>query len=59
MGYPEEESRGALRMSLGRTTTAAEIDVAAVAIPRSLALLRLGAAAIAADPLGLGVTAGA
>ena len=59
MGYPDEESRGALRMSLGRTTTAAEIDVVAVAIPRSLAMLRLGAAAIAADPLGLGVAAGA
>ncbi len=59
MGYPDEESRGALRMSLGRTTTDAEIDVAAVAIPRSLAMLRLGAAAIAADPLGLGVAAGA
>jgi cysteine desulfurase len=63
MGYPDEESRGALRMSLGRTTTAAEIEVAAVAIPRSLAMLRLGAQAIAADPLGQafeqGVAAGA
>ena len=44
MGYPDEESRGALRMSLGRTTTAAEIETAASAIPRSLAMLRLGAA---------------
>ena len=26
MGYPDEEARGALRMSLGRTTTAAEIE---------------------------------
>lgn len=52
MGYPDEESRGALRMSLGRTTTAAEIEAAAIAIPRSLAMLRLGALAIAADPLG-------
>ncbi len=63
MGYPEEESRGALRVSLGRTTTAEEVEVAAVAIPRSLALLRIGAAAIAADPLGQvlqpGVRAGA
>ena len=63
MGYPDEESRGALRMSLGRTTTAAEIEVAAVAIPLSLAMLRLGAQAIAADPLGQafeqGVAAGA
>jgi cysteine desulfurase len=52
MGYPDEESRGALRMSLGRTTTAAEVDAAVVAIPRSLAMLRLGAIALAADPLG-------
>ncbi len=52
MGYPDEESRGALRISLGRTTTDAEIDAAIVAIPRSLAMLRLGAAAIASDPLG-------
>ena len=29
MGYPQEEARGALRLSLGRTTTAAEIDEAA------------------------------
>ncbi len=57
MGYPEEEARGALRMSLGRTTTAAEVDAAVVAIPRSLAMLRLGSSAIAADPLGQGVPA--
>ena len=41
----------------------AEIEAAAVAIPRSLAMLRMGSAAIAADPLGQGlargVTAGA
>ncbi len=29
MGYPEEEARGALRLSLGRTTTATEVDEAA------------------------------
>jgi cysteine desulfurase len=57
MGYPDEESRGALRMSLGRTTSAAEVDAAALAIPRSLAMLRLGAIAIAADPLGQGAGA--
>ena len=28
MGYPEEEARGALRLSLGRTTTEAEIETA-------------------------------
>ena len=57
MGYPDEESRGALRMSLGRTTTSAEVDTAVLAIPRSLAMLRLGAIAIAADPLGEGAPA--
>jgi cysteine desulfurase len=29
MGYPEEEARGSLRLSLGRTTTPAEVDEAA------------------------------
>jgi cysteine desulfurase len=29
MGYPDEEARGAVRLSLGRTTTRAEIDEAA------------------------------
>ncbi|MGH2513648.1 MAG: aminotransferase class V-fold PLP-dependent enzyme, partial [Candidatus Limnocylindrales bacterium] len=53
MGYPDDESRGALRVSLGRTTTADEIELAAEAIPRCLALLRAGSLAIAADPLGL------
>ena len=57
MGYPEEEARGALRLSLGRTTTDAEIDEAAVAIPRVLSSMRIGQVAVAADPLGQGVTA--
>jgi cysteine desulfurase len=33
MGYPPEEARGALRLSLGRTTTAGEIDAAARIVP--------------------------
>jgi len=56
MGYPDEEARGALRMSLGRTTTDAEIDTACEVIPRVIASMRLGSAAVAADPLGQGVT---
>jgi cysteine desulfurase len=56
MGYPEEEARGALRMSLGRTTTDAEIDTACEVVPRVIASMRLGSAAVAADPLGQGVT---
>lgn len=58
MGYPEDEARGALRLSLGRTTTDAEIDLASEVVPRVLATMRDGAAAIAADPLGQGTTTG-
>jgi cysteine desulfurase len=57
MGYPEEEARGALRLSLGRTTTDAEIDTAVEVVPRVVASMRLGTAAVAADPLGQGVPA--
>ena len=47
MGYPDEEARGALRISLGRATTAEEIDVACEVIPRTVARLRAGGAALA------------
>lgn len=57
MGYPEEEARGALRFSLGRTTTEAEIDAAIEIIPRVLGEVRAGVAALAADPLGQAVGA--
>ena len=57
MGYPDEEARGALRLSLGRTTTEAEVDEAAAIVPRVVAAMRLGGAAVAADPLGQGVPA--
>jgi cysteine desulfurase len=63
MGYPDEEARGALRFSLGRATTEAEVDEAVEAIPRILAEIRAGAAALAAEPSaptpGLGVMSGA
>jgi cysteine desulfurase len=36
MGYPDEEARGAVRLSLGRTTTGAEIDEAVRRIPAIL-----------------------
>jgi cysteine desulfurase len=55
MGYPEEEARGALRLSLGRTTTEEEIASACEIVPRVVASMRLGSAAVAADPLGQGV----
>jgi cysteine desulfurase len=57
MGYPDEEARGALRLSLGRTTTEAEIDTAVEVVPRVVASMRLGTVAVAADPLGQGVPA--
>ena len=36
MGYPADEARGAVRLSVGRTTTDAEIDEAARAVPAAL-----------------------
>jgi cysteine desulfurase len=57
MGYPEEEARGALRLSLGRTTTDDEVTAAAQVVPRVVASMRLGSVAVAADPLGEGVPA--
>jgi cysteine desulfurase len=55
MGYPEEEARGALRLSLGRTTTDEEITTASEVVPRVIASMRQGAATVAADPMGQGV----
>ena len=55
MGYPDEEARGALRLSLGRTTTEAEIEEAVAIVPRVVASMRIGAVAVSADPLGQGV----
>ena len=57
MGYPEEEARGALRLSLGRTTTDEEVATACEIVPRVVASMRVGAAMVAADPLGQGVPA--
>ena len=55
MGYPDEEARGALRLSLGRTTTDEEVETASELVPRVIASMRVGAVAVAADPLGQGV----
>jgi cysteine desulfurase len=54
MGYPADEARGALRLSLGRTTTAEQVDAAAAIITTVLAEQRSAAQALAADPLGMG-----
>jgi cysteine desulfurase len=56
MGYPEDEARGSLRLSVGRITTEAEIERTAEIVPRTLSGLRMGSAAIAADPLNTGVS---
>jgi len=57
MGYPDEEARGALRLSLGRTTTDEEVAVACDVVPRVIASMRHGTVAVTADPLGQGVPA--
>jgi cysteine desulfurase len=57
MGFPEEEARGALRLSLGRTTTEEEIETASDVAPRVIASMQVGSASVARDPLGQGVTA--
>jgi cysteine desulfurase len=57
MGYPEDEARGSLRLALGRSTTDAEVEAAATIVPRVLAGMRTGTAAVAADPLGQRVPA--
>jgi cysteine desulfurase len=55
MGYPDEEARGALRLSVGPRTTDAEIDEACRVVPGVVASMRMGTVAVAADPLGQGV----
>jgi cysteine desulfurase len=57
IGYPGEEARGALRLSLGRTTTDAEIDAACAAVPAAVVGARRAASILATDPLGEGVSA--
>jgi cysteine desulfurase len=57
MGYPADEARGSLRLSLGRTTTDAEVDEAIRRITAILAAHWVAADALAADPLGQGVRA--
>lgn len=52
MGIGPAEAMGALRLSLGRSTTADEVDAAIEVVPRALSDVRDGSAALAADPLG-------
>jgi cysteine desulfurase len=55
LGYPEDEARGSLRLSLGRATTDAEIDQAVEIVPGVIGDSRTAAAVLAADPLGQAV----
>ena len=55
MGYPADEARGSIRISLGRSTTAAEIDEAQRVVPAVLGrLLGAGAAAHATREVAAG-----
>ena len=47
MGYPADEARGQLRLSLGRTTTDVEIDVAVRVVPEVIAKLAASTGAAA------------
>ena len=40
MGVPKDEALASLRLTLGPTTTAAEVDLAAAAVPAAVARLR-------------------
>ena len=53
MGYTDAEALGALRFSLGRATTDAEVAEACLVVPRVIAAIRDGSVAQAADPLGV------
>ena len=52
LGYPEEETRGSLRLTLGRTTTSQEVDEAIAVVPQTISRLRVASNALALDPLG-------
>ncbi len=53
MGCTDAEALGALRLSMGRATTDAEVGEACLVVPRVIAEIRDGSAAQAADPLGV------
>ena len=53
MGCTDAEALGALRLSMGRATTDAEVAEACLVVPRVIAEIRDGSAAQAEDPLGV------
>jgi cysteine desulfurase len=52
MGYTGVEALGALRLSLGRATTDAEVSEACQVVPGVIGAIRDGSVALTADPLG-------
>jgi cysteine desulfurase len=56
MGYPEDEARGSLRLSLGRSTTAEEVEQAGELVARAIETQREAAAQLAASAAGSGAT---
>jgi cysteine desulfurase len=52
MGYPDEEALGSLRLSLGRTTTAQQVESAAAIVRRRIAAMRAAGPALRAQLLG-------
>jgi len=52
LGFPDDEARGSLRLSVGRTNTDAEIEAAVGIIPAAIARLRGAVGAVPADVLG-------
>jgi len=51
LGYPDEEARGSIRLTLGRTTTEADIERAVELVPQTIARTRNAAAVVAGDAL--------
>ena len=57
LGFPDDEARGSLRITLGRTTSDADVEQAARIIPDVIERMRAASGAIARDPLGTRVDA--
>jgi len=57
LGFPDDEARGSLRITLGRTTTDGDIEQAAQIIPAAIERTRAASGAAARDPLGTRVDA--
>ena len=52
LGYPEDEARGSLRLTVGRANSDEDIEKAANVIPAVIERIRAAGTAIARDPLG-------